>query len=590
MNDNTSAFLNKFAGFVQILPNETVLQFTNFAFNFNTETPITASIVDSCGKTLKTFQNGYDIMIRPILNEITGKNQLIYEFISSEDYGERIVLLKFTSSGKSIYSYPFFSTESSVEETSLFYYKNEGYLLGVPYNEHSYYQVIRLRCFKNDSDQETENEEIIQLSGNKFYSRTVTTPINKFLFYLSDFFTFNRLVSTLRHNIIYIDKQRHTSSPSKISKAERIQDSNVFQLDFEGNPIDEYLDLQSQIILELFVTKLEYPDDTTFQFNDEISKRFTVFFNRSIFIFNDAIRFHLYKNGNLVESKKPNSFNNQLFVDFDNDFSNGEYFILVDGGKAGCNTPIQRVYWVGISEITDWNFTVLDKPIEPDAFVNLSWEDESQIDLSGNLTQGKVKIRDFDFANKTVLAYSWQRRSDTTPFTEYSNLDQDFTVPNFNVGENIFRLIITFTDNSEIISNELKYIRVQASIYIDNVRPSSNGETLFDLHVVGNDFIGFANTVATKKDNSKILYSTFSFGLPITLTNATPINTDVHKSVAVNIPAGIYQDCFVNVTAVSIIYGRYTESQAGLSFGATPDYYELAAPNVSATYIEPEIG
>ncbi len=429
-----------------MLPNETFLQFTNFNFPFDTDSSISAEIIDVCGNILKVLQSGFHIAFKPFINTKTGKNQLVFELCTDVDFGEQLVMLKFTSSGKSIYSYPFYSTVEKQEETSKFYFKKEGYFKGIPYSEQNYFQTVRLRCFKNDSDQETENEELLQLSGRKYYSRNTTTPVDRYLFYLADFFVFNRLVALLSHPIIYIDSQRATSTPSKINKGERIPDTNLFQLDFEANPIEEYLTIDSQLLSKLEVVSLDYPDNSILLLDDGVSNRFTVTFNKDISIYDGSIKFHLYKNGTLIKSATPVSSGTTLYADFDHVFDVAKYHILVDGGKAGADTVLQNVRWSGFSNPDDWNFEVT----EYGAFIE--WSDHTTEDKSGTNESELVNVVSIlDEVN--VDSTIWQLNG----IDKYAGNDSQLF--EFDGGLNEVRLKVIYNDTSIKHSNVLKYTR-----------------------------------------------------------------------------------------------------------------------------------
>lgn len=596
MNDNNSAYYNKFAGFVQILPNEPVLQFTNLNYIFDFNGTINAYLVDECGKVLKTFQNGYDIIFKPYINAITGITQTAFELITVEDYGEKLVMLKLASDGKSIFSYPFFSTYEGKDETSLIYYKSEGYFLGMPYDTQNYFQSIRLRCFKNDSDQETQNEEIIQLSGNKFYSRNVTTPVNKYLFYLCDFFTFNRLISLLSHNIIYINKQRHTSTPSKLTKGERIPDTNVFQLDFEANPIDEYIDISTQLLSNLQVISLYHPDDSFFGPGITVTKRFTVTFNRNIFIFDTSIKFNLYKSGVLIESKTPIAYQNTLYIDFATDFDEGQYYILVDSNKAGVNNPIENILWEGISDPNSWNFTKQDvAPPDPDPAVTISWADDTTIPISGISNQVEIDSNTLNISPSNPITYwSWQRKDINNPstFIEYNNTSTTYTDAILRNGDNYFRLVLTLSNGDKITSNILQYTKEASStIYItDKVLDITMGTCTYKLHVEGMTFIGFANVVGTKGSRLKTSKVNVNpFGSSLMITASVPVGTDVFKSTAVTIPIGVY-NCSIDLNGTAAAVSDDVVLDGAISYGYNNDYYSGIADAEAKLYIPGDSG
>ena len=116
---------------------------------------------------------------------------------------------------------------------------------------------------------------------------------------------------------------------------------------------------------------------------------------------------------------------------------------------------------------------------------------------------------------------------------------------------------------------------VPVNIYIDNINIAHNqGTATYDLNVVNQTFVGYANAVVRKKENSKIAIFnvTNAYGTNVTATGPTPINQDVFSSKAVTLAPGKYS-CEILLTSIAIEFQKEEIVEASINYGLTPDYY-----------------
>jgi hypothetical protein len=239
-----------YSGFVQMLPDELFLQITNLDSDIAFAGNIKVELINECQEVVLDITDSFFV---DEFTDIKGIKQIAFEFGNiGIDYHLELLHLKIshTVSDSIWFSTAFLITDNLKEETTRFDYKNESYFKGVSYDKANYFQSIRLKCFKNDIDVSSEGNEYTQLSGSIISLRKIITNIDKYKFYVCDFFTFSRLVILLAHDLIYIEGKRISNKPQP-TKGERVPDSNFFELDFEANPTEETraFDTQLNIII-----------------------------------------------------------------------------------------------------------------------------------------------------------------------------------------------------------------------------------------------------------------------------------------------------------------------------------------------------
>ena len=133
----------------------------------------------------------------------------------------------------------------------------------------------------------------------------------------------------------------------------------------------------------------------------------------------------------------------------------------------------------------------------------------------------------------------------------------------------------------------LTILPLTSELHISDVQ-IDNGITLFKLHVEKAPFVGYANTVAYRDANCKRVTSSFlQFGNDILVTLTTAPHVDVFKNSPVNIPIGVY-NCKIELSVIILNPSDPVESQSGISFGKTTDYYNSIV-NVNCYYSEGSI-
>lgn len=238
-NDNLNLFAIPYSGFIQMSTEDVFLQISNCKENIAFAGNLQAEIINNCQEVLLDITD--DFFYKEFTNS-NGIKQISFSFgnIGVEFYETVHLKLSHTLSDNVWYSNPFIISDNLLENTTLFWYKNESYFNGVDYNRANYFQKIRVATWQDDVDIQEESEEYTQLSGYVNSSRKIITDIEKYAMYSCDIFTYKRLVSLLSHDIIYINNYRITNKP-KVSKGERKIDSNFFEVNFDTNPSDEYL-------------------------------------------------------------------------------------------------------------------------------------------------------------------------------------------------------------------------------------------------------------------------------------------------------------------------------------------------------------
>lgn len=229
-----------------MLPSELFLQITNLDSDISFAGNIKVELINSCQEVLQDITDSF---FYDEFTDIKGIKQIAFEFGNiGIDYHLELLHLKIshTVSDAVWFSTAFLITDNLQEETTRFDYKKESYFKGISYDRANYFQSIRLQCFKSDIDTSSESNEYTQLSGNIISLRKITTYIDKFKFYVCDFFTFNRLVVLLNHDLIYINGKRISNKPQP-TKGDRVVDSNFFELDFEANPTEETRTFATQL-------------------------------------------------------------------------------------------------------------------------------------------------------------------------------------------------------------------------------------------------------------------------------------------------------------------------------------------------------
>jgi len=211
---------------IQLSPNEFYCQISNTKDGISFDGNYSVFVVDCCGNELR------DITDRIQLTEFTfnGFPQIKFEIAPiGFDFYMKPVLLRFkhTVSDAVWFSNPIVISDYQINNTSRFNYRNYKGAEAIA----NVMQSIRLKCYFDTNDIESEITEYTQIDGLKVSGRAVKTEFEKYKFEEIDNFTFRRLNHVLTSNVVYINSNRSTNKQT-IEAGERLGDSNVWEQDF----------------------------------------------------------------------------------------------------------------------------------------------------------------------------------------------------------------------------------------------------------------------------------------------------------------------------------------------------------------------
>lgn len=219
---------------VQLLPSESYLQITNNADGIAFDNDYAVFVVDCDNTSLADITTNVSIYE---FTDIKGIQQIAFEInFLTVDFGFKPVRLKFVkTTGSDVwYSNEILITEEAEEQTTRFDYKANDYFHGISYDVVDYYQSIRLRCFFDRLDNETEVKDYYQISkGNTISTRALLKEITNYKFVNIDPFVFKRINVLLIHDIIYIDGLRMTNK-TNVKGSERLGYSNLSEGEFSA--------------------------------------------------------------------------------------------------------------------------------------------------------------------------------------------------------------------------------------------------------------------------------------------------------------------------------------------------------------------
>lgn len=219
---------------VQLLPSESYLQITNNADGIAFDTDYAVFVVNCQNDTLSDITNNVSIYE---FTDINGIQQIAFELnFLTVDFGFQPVKLKFVkTTGSDVwYSNEILITEEAEEQTTRFDYKSNDYFHGISYDVVNYYQSIRLRCFFDRLDNETEVKDYYQISkGNTISTRALLKELTHYKFANINPFVFKRINVLLIHDIIYVDGLRMTNK-TNVKGSERLGYSNLSEGEFSA--------------------------------------------------------------------------------------------------------------------------------------------------------------------------------------------------------------------------------------------------------------------------------------------------------------------------------------------------------------------
>lgn len=331
--------------------------------------------------------------------DANGVNQIAFEIYKiSNDFGFTPVKLKFVkTTGSDIwYSNELLITDEAIEETTRFEYKNEG---------DNFIQSIRLNCFYDRLDNETEIKDYYQITrGNTISTRALFKELTFYKFGTIIPFIFRRINMLLISDVIYIDGLRMTNK-TNVKGSERIGFSNLSEAEFSCfiNSNDSYTTIPQ--IFEPLQLVYKLPLGT---YNSEtIPAVINGNFNRSITLGSGFL--NLYNSSDTLIS----SFDETEVTIIANTFScdnsaatlsNGTYYVQISNGLFISNTET----FEGISNKTDWTFEITNA-----LFLTII----DYITNSSTTTQANIDIN-FTIENGTPINVVIQVSSDGISFTD----------------------------------------------------------------------------------------------------------------------------------------------------------------------------
>jgi hypothetical protein len=182
-NENPKISQINYSDCVQLLPSESYLQITNNIDGIAFDTDFAVFVVNCQNDTLADITTNVSIFE---FTDINGIQQIAFELnFLTIDFGFQPVKLKFVkTTGSDIwYSNEILITEEAEEQTTRFDYKANGYFHGISYDVLDFYQSIRLRCFFDRLDNETEVKDYYQISkGNTISTRALFKELSQYKF------------------------------------------------------------------------------------------------------------------------------------------------------------------------------------------------------------------------------------------------------------------------------------------------------------------------------------------------------------------------------------------------------------------------
>ena len=216
---------------IQLLPNKTYTQITNYYGGLSLTSDCEVYIVDTCDNVLA------DITDNVFLEEFVdnnGQNQVKFEIINlGRDFYRENVLIRFNqlSSDAVYWTNPIHITAYQSEKTVFFKYRNYDDFMGVGYTNANVWQSISISMYFDIPLDETETEDYFQISRNTtISSRALYKVFEQYAIEQINNFTYTRLNVLFKHNLIYLDDVRVTNKPV-VPSSEREGQSNFFVTD-----------------------------------------------------------------------------------------------------------------------------------------------------------------------------------------------------------------------------------------------------------------------------------------------------------------------------------------------------------------------
>lgn len=354
---------------IQLLPNESYLQLTNYNGGISLQSIFTAEIVNCRGVKLKDITN--HVFTEEFLDS-DGNTQIAIEIVNiNQDFYNEPVLIKLYDNYVEYFSNPVTITEEFKELTTYFEYKNYNDFLGIPYTNSQKYQSIRLKCYFTNSTNESDISDYYQISsGNTISARVLYKSSEKYVFDYMDVFVYNRVNILLQHDLVYLDGVKLTNKVSFESN-ELIDKSNLFDAEFSVyKNYKETKNYEYQIFEGLEIvslspegvnTLLSIDSDINIQFSSEIQIN-----TGTLSLYNSSGLVHTFTQDDIeLDDIEGAQIDDGIL---NHVTENGEYYILVSSGLfSDANFGIN---FEGIQNPETWTFTVVGEQYDSTQYAN----------------------------------------------------------------------------------------------------------------------------------------------------------------------------------------------------------------------------
>ena len=345
---------------IQLLPNKSYLQITNFNGGIALDSDWEVFVVDSSDNVLA---DRTDNVFIEEFTDSNGNNQCKIEFINlGVDFYRQTVLIKFDmlSSNAVWYTNPINITAYQSERTVFFKYRNYDDFNGIGYTNANVFQSISVAMYFDIPLDETETEDYFQISRNNTISaRALQKVFEQYKIEQINRFTYDRLNVLLKHELIYLDNVRVTNKPV-IESSERLGDSNYFETDLRvGKDYNDFSFYDPQIFSGLILSNF-----TPSGLNLTGSTFSTFSFQGNIDLTLNTGVVNVYNSvGVLVESFTESDMNvlgdtliiNSVGSAVENP-ANGDYYCHISAGLvSGLGFGNEQV-----NDSTTWTFTLAD--------------------------------------------------------------------------------------------------------------------------------------------------------------------------------------------------------------------------------------
>lgn len=345
---------------IQLLPNRTYLQITNFNGGISLDNDCEVFVVDCNDNVLADITD--NVFIEEFVDS-NGNNQCKIEYVNlNVDFYRQTVHIKFDmlSSNAVYYTNPINITAYQENETVFFKYKNYDDFKGIGYTNANVWQSISLRMWFDIPIDNTEVEDYFQISReNTISARALMKLFERYQIDYCNRFTFDRLNVLLKHELIYLDSVRVTNKPV-VTSEDREGDSNFWQTNFEvaknynDTSLYDYQIFNGLQITSILPSTLATP--CTIELDAKVNFNIPITLNTGTITIYDASDNSVVRT--FTESDMSIEVSNQLYIaDFlVPQLLNGNYYVYISAGLvSGLGIDFE-----GISDTTTWAFSLTD--------------------------------------------------------------------------------------------------------------------------------------------------------------------------------------------------------------------------------------